>query len=117
YPPQLFEQPREHRSPLPRPGGDQEVVVDPLALERQRSGGHRDRLDALSLERIARGASAENQRGQEQPDLVYFFDVEEGAGEMGTALQQDRADARGAELVQRRADPRRLVLTGGHDHL
>ena len=36
---------------------------------------------------------------------------------MGATLQQDRADACGAELVERRSDAGRLVLSGGHDHI
>ena len=49
--------------------------------------------------------------------LVDLVGVEEGAREVRTALEQDRGDRLRAELGERRAHARRLVLTRGHDHL
>src|SRR5689334_17567910 len=56
-------------SPLAHPGGDQHVVGDAGALERERSGGLGDPLDAGALERVARGRAADEDRGDEQADL------------------------------------------------
>ena len=53
-----------------------------------------DRLGALALERVARGAAAEHDRREEQADLVDLAGVEERAGQVRAALEQDRADAR-----------------------
>ena len=52
------------------------------------------RLDALALERVARGAAAEQDRREEQAHLVDLARVEERARELRAALQQDRRDAR-----------------------
>src|SRR5687767_12453781 len=57
-------------SPLLQPRGDQQVVADALAVERQRAQGVLDALDALALERVAGGAPAEQDRREEEPDLV-----------------------------------------------
>ena len=75
------------------------------------------RLDALALERVARGAPAEQDRREEQPQLVDLAGVEERARQLRAALEQDRGDAGRAELVERRDDARRLVLAGRDDHL
>ena len=56
-------------------------------------------------------------RREEQADLVDLAGVEERAGELRPALEQDRRDAGGAELVERGAHPRRLVLARGDDHV
>jgi len=80
-------------SPILDPGRDEQILSDPLALERQRSHGIGDLLDALALEGITRGAPAEDQRCQEQPDLVHLTGVQKRPGEMRAALEQDRADS------------------------
>src|SRR6185312_453604 len=43
-------------SPLPQPRGDEQILPDALAVERQRAQHFGDRLDPLALERVARGA-------------------------------------------------------------
>src|SRR4051812_3787216 len=102
-------------SPLPQPRGDQDVVGDTLDVEAQRAGGLGDLLDALALERVARARAADHHGRDEQPDLVDLAGVEERAGQVRAALEQDRGDPGGAELVERRAHARGLVLARGHD--
>ena len=77
------------------------------------------RVDALALERVARRAPAEQQRGDEQAQLVDLAAVEEGARQVRAALEQHRGDRRveRAELVERRAHAGGLVLAGGDDDL
>ena len=75
------------------------------------------RSTPFALQRIAGGAAAEQQRREEQADLVDLAGVEERAGEMRAALEQHRGDAERAELVERRAHARRLVLAGRDEHL
>src|SRR5215204_461618 len=104
-------------SPLPEPGGDQHVAGDPLDVERERARRLRDPLDALALERVARVRAADEDRGEEQPQLVELARVEERAGQLRAALEQDRREVGGAELVERRAHARRLVLPRRDDHL
>src|SRR5215218_3600060 len=105
------------RSPLAHPGGDQHVVGDPAALERECPGGLGDALDALALERVARGGAADHDRRDEQADLVHLAGVQEGARQVRAALEQDRGHAGGAELYERVLDAGRLVLAGGDDHV
>ena len=47
-------------------------------------------LDALALERVARRAAAEQQRREEEAHLVDLAGVEERAGQVRAALEQDR---------------------------
>src|SRR5680860_1158502 len=84
-------------SPIPQPGDDQHVVVDAL--------------DGARL------APAGEQRRDEHPRLVDLARLEEDAGEVGAALEQQRLDVARAELVERRADARRLVLPRRDDHV
>src|SRR4051794_29589250 len=56
------------RSELLQPGRDQHVVLDRLALQRQRADRVADALRALALERVA-APPADEQRRQEQPHL------------------------------------------------
>ena len=51
--------------------------------------------------------AAEHDRREEQADLVDLAGVEERAGQVRAALEQDRGDARRAELVERVAHARR----------
>ncbi len=66
---------------------------DALAVERERAQRLGDLLDAFALERVARGAPAEQQRREEQPEFVDLAGVEERAREVRAALEQDRRDA------------------------
>src|SRR5829696_9499789 len=103
------------RSPLAHPGRDQDVVRDALALERERAGGLGDALDPLPLQRVARGGAADDHRGDEQADLVDLAGVEERAGQVGPALEQDRGQPGGAELHERVLHTGGLVLARGDD--
>src|SRR5580704_2301088 len=95
----------------------EQVLSDAVALERQRACRIRDRVHALALERIARRPAAQHHRREEQTHLVDLAGVHERTGEMRAALEQDRTDPVGPELVERRAYPRRFVLPSGHDHI
>src|SRR5580704_13100475 len=81
---------QQQPSPLAQPRGDEQILADARAVEGERAQGLRDALDAFALERVAGGAPAEQQRREEQADLVDLAGVEEGTGEMGTALEQNR---------------------------
>ena len=76
---------------------------DGSALERDRAHRVGDLLDALALERVARAAPAEQQRGDEQPRLVDLAGVEERARQVRPALEQERGHGQVqlAELVER----------------
>ena len=89
----------------------------PLAGQGQRPHGIGDQLDALALERVPGGAPAEDQRRQEQPDLVDLAGVEERSGQVRPALEQDRGHPGCAELIQCRDDAGRLVLASRDDHV
>src|SRR5918998_5035272 len=104
-------------SPLAHAGADQDVVGDPVALQRERAHRLGDPLDPLALQRIAGAGAAEHHRGDEQPDLVDLAGVEEGARQVRAALEQDRGQPAGAELGERVAHTGRLVLPRGHDHV
>ena len=69
------------------------VVGDPLAVERERARRLGDALDALALERVAGVRAAEHDGREEQADLVDLAGVEERAGQVRAALEQDRGDA------------------------
>src|SRR5207248_9410054 len=79
-------------SPFLDPRRDEQVLADPLAVERHRPDRVRDRLDPFTLQWIASGPAAEHQRRQEQADLVDLAGVEKGAGQVRPALEEDRAD-------------------------
>ena len=65
----------------------------------------------------SRGAAAEQQRREEQPQFVDLARVEERPGEVRPALEQHRADAHRAELVEPRAHARGLVFARRDQHL
>src|SRR3954469_17868690 len=94
--------------PLPQARREQDVARDRLALQVQRAQRIGDRVDALALERIARRAAAEQQRSDEEAQLVDLAAVEEGPGQVRAALEQHGGDRRGegAEAVEGRGDPR-----------
>ena len=95
--PRSCDEPGEHAAHHSlQPRGDQQVVADALAVERQRAQRVGDALDALALERVARGAAAEQQRREEQADLVDLAGVEERARQVRAALEQDRRRRRSA---------------------
>src|SRR5436190_18121347 len=100
---------REGLSPLAQPCGYQDVLADPLALECQRTHRLRDVLDAAPLQGVARGAAAQQQGREEQPDLVDLLGVQKRARQVRAALQEERSDPVRAELVERRADAGGLV--------
>src|SRR3954468_20643398 len=72
-------------SPLLDPRADQQVALDALALQRERAQRIGDLLDALALERVARCAAPDQDRRQEEPDLVDLAGVEEAAGQVRAA--------------------------------
>src|SRR4051812_12116935 len=100
-------------SPLPQAGADQQVVGNLLAVQGEGAQRLGDLLDTLALQRIARLAAADEQRREEQADLVDLARVEERAGKVRAALEQDRRHAVVAERRQRTAHARGLVLAGG----
>src|SRR4051812_36373441 len=104
-------------SPLPQPGTHEQIVADPVAIQCERAHGVGDELHAAALERVARLAPADDQGREEQPRLVDLPGVEERAGEVRAALEQDRGHVAVAELLERRADAGVLVLAGGDEHL
>src|SRR4051812_21090799 len=104
-------------SPLPEPGTHEQIVADPVAIECERAHGVGDQLDPAALERVARLAPADDEGREEQPRLVDLAGVEERAGEVRAALEQDRGHVAVAELLERRAHARVLVLAGGDEHL
>ena len=73
----------------------------PTRSQSRRERSHRvgDHVDALALERVARGPPAEHHRGEEQPDLVDLAGVEERAREMWA-----RPRAGSSRRRRRRAD-------------
>src|SRR5438874_2694873 len=103
-------------SPLAQARGDQQVIADALALQRERPQRLRDVLDPLALQRIARG-TAQQQRCEEQPQLVDLARIQKRPRQARTTLQHRARDPHRAELIERRAHTRRLVLAGGHEHL
>ncbi len=115
--PEVLDEPGEHGHHSRSRARDQHVVGDPLDVERQRARRLGDPLDALALERVARVGAADHDRREEQADLVDLARVEERARELRPALEQDRGDAGRAELVERRAHARGLVLARRDDHV
>src|SRR4051812_4472616 len=105
------------RSPLPQTCAHEQILADDLAVECERAHGVGDPAHAAALQRVARGAAADDQRGEEQAHLVDLAGVEERAREVRAALEQDRRHAERAELVERRAHAGGLVLAGGDDDL
>src|SRR3954468_6911768 len=105
-------------SPLLEASGNRDVPGERPARERQRAERVGDAVDALALERVARGPSAEDERRDEQPDLVDRARVHERARQVRAALEQDARHRRveRAELVERRLHARRLVLARRDDH-
>src|SRR5919197_266433 len=96
--PRSATRPVNNRLPLPQPRRQQDVAGHALALEGQRAQRVGDRVDALALQRVARRAPAEQQRGDEEPQLVDLARVEERAGQV-RAVGQRRADADGNRVA------------------
>ena len=61
-----------------------------LAVERQRTQRLGDALHALALQGVSRGATAVQDGRQEEAHLVDLTGIQERAGELRAALQQDR---------------------------
>ena len=61
--------------PLLHPRRDQQVLPHLLAVERHRPDGVGDHLDPLALQRIAGSPAAQDDRRQEQADLIDLFGV------------------------------------------
>ena len=76
-----------------------------------------DVLGAGALHRVARLVAADDDRRDEQPQLVDLAGVEERAGQARAALQQQRLHAAIAELLERVADPLCVGRTLDADHL
>src|SRR6266498_1945129 len=74
-------------SPLLQAGDDQDVVLDPLGLERERARACGDVADADALYRGPRLRPAEDQRRDEHAHLVDLAGLEEGAREVRAALE------------------------------
>src|SRR4051794_39056695 len=89
--------------PLPDAGRDQDVVADALRVQRQRPHRLGDALGSLALERVARAGAPEDDGRDEERDGVDLAGVQERAREVRAALDHDRGDPGGAELVQRGA--------------
>src|SRR3954467_6198530 len=89
-------------SPFPQPGAHEQIVPDAVAIQCERAHGVGDALDATALERVARLAPADDERREGQPPLVDLPGVEERAGEMRPALEQDRRHVAVAELLEPR---------------
>jgi hypothetical protein len=103
--------------PAPHAGAHQHIVVHLLAVECEGAHGLGDGLDALGLDRVARGLAAEEHRRDEEPQLVDLLRVEERAGELRAALEQDRGDALLTEPVERGGDSGAGVRARGDDDL
>src|SRR5438105_142280 len=104
-------------SPLAQACADQQVLADALAVERERAWRLGDVLHARALQRVAGAAAAEQQRREEETDFIDLAGIEEGTGQARTSLEHRRGHALRAELVERRAYARGLILAGGDEHL
>src|SRR4051794_12874341 len=88
--PRSWTRPVKMGLPLSQSGADQQILADHFAIECERAHGVGDAVHAAALERVARRAAADDQRGEEQADLVDLTRVEERAGQVRAALEQDR---------------------------
>src|SRR5688572_848715 len=102
-------------SPLLEAGHEQHVVVDPLRLDGERRRRGRDLAKADALHCRPRLRAAQQDRRDEHAHLVDLPGLEEGAGEVRAALEQQRLDLACTQLVERVLHARRLVLAGGDD--
>ena len=114
--PEVCDQPGEHAHHSRRRALISRSSATLLAVERERAQRVGDLLDALALQRVARLAAAEQQRREEQAHLVDLAGVEERAGQVRAALEQDRRSRRASpSAVERAAHARGLVLPRRHD--
>src|SRR5688500_4697749 len=104
-------------SPLLEPRDDQHVILDALHLDRERARPGGDVAHAAALHRGRRRRAADQHRRDEHARLVDRARLEEGAGQVRAALEQQRLDLAGAQLVERVLHARGLVLAGGDDHV
>ena len=84
---------------------------------RARARRRRSRRRRCPRRRSSRVRAAEHDRRDEHARLVDLARLEEGAGEVRAALEQERLDVARAELVERVLHARGLVLAGGDDHV
>ena len=94
---------------IPRPG--QHVFPGSRPLDGQWSLAGVDPVGALAGRE--RAAGAEQQRGDEQPQLIHLSGVQERADEPRPALDQHRGRAAPAELVEPEAEPVGPIAGGG----
>src|SRR4051794_40082189 len=104
-------------SPLREPRADQHVVADLLDVVGERPARGADELEAGALDRAPRLTASGDDGGHDHAHLVDLAGVEERARQVRAALEQERLHVARAQLVERRADTRRLVLAGHGDHL
>src|SRR3954470_21043111 len=115
--PRSWTRPVNMALPAPHAGAYEDIVVHLLALECEGAHGLGDGLDALGLDRVARGLAAEEQRRDEEPQLVDLVGVEESAGELRSPLEQDGGDALLPEPVEGAGHAGTGVRARGEDDL
>src|SRR4051794_6291166 len=115
--PRSWTRPVNMALPAPHAGAYEDIVVHLLALECEGAHGLGDGLDALGLDRVARGLAAEEQRRDEEPQLVDLVGVEESAGELRSPLEQDGGDALLPEPVEGAGHAGAGVRARGDDDL
>ena len=114
--PELLDDPGEHQ-PLTTPAAARgRACPRPSAPTRSPAAARRRRPARRRRRRASGRPAAEQQRGDEQAQLVDLAGVEERARELGAALEQQRGDPAAPELVERRAEPA-LAVAGDLDHL
>ena len=116
--PRSCDEPGEHASPLPQPrarSARRPPIRSTSSASARVASAIRSTPSPSSGSRALEPPS--DDRREEQPQLVELARVEERARELRPALEQDRGDVGGAELVERRAHARGLVLPGRDDHL
>src|SRR5215212_6214721 len=83
---------RASRSPFPEPRADEQVLAHGLELRRQGSNTVRDPDGALSLQDGSGLGGADQERGDEEADLVDLARVEQRACERRPALDEEVLD-------------------------
>src|SRR5512144_233598 len=104
-------------SPLPQPRAHQHVLADLLEVCGQRPDPVGDPDGALALEDGAGLGGADQDRSDEEPQLIDLARVEERSRQGRAPLDEQVLDLPAPKLVQRSCEPRALGPAGGHDHL